>query len=260
MRTPKASTAAVSAAASSQLEVSACLLCYNDAPTIEDLVASAGSALDRLEVSGEIVVVDDGSSDDSRQVLRRVESGEPRLRVVEHPQNRGYGAAMRSAFAAARGTWVFYTDGDGQYDPAELALLAERRGDGVDVVQGFKRSRSDPLLRRVVGEIYRVGVGAAFGLAIRDVDCDFRLIRRSVLTRLELKRSSGAICVELMRKLQMQGAGFVEVEVSHYERRAGESQFFTPRKVGRALTAVAWLWTSLVLAPAARRVLRAARS
>jgi glycosyltransferase involved in cell wall biosynthesis len=233
-------------------ELSACILCYNDAPIIGEMIGAAGRALDRLGVAAEIVVVDDGSTDDSRERLRELASREPRLRVVEHTTNRGYGAAVRSAFGAARGEWVFYTDGDGQYDPSELALLAARADDDVDVVQGYKRERSDPLMRRVVGEVYRVVVGATFALRIRDIDCDFRLIRRSCLEQLDLKRSSGAICVELVRKLQDGGARFREVEVSHYERRAGESQFFTPRKVGRALVAVAWLWISLVAAPKLR--------
>jgi glycosyltransferase involved in cell wall biosynthesis len=234
------------------VEVSACILCYNDAPIIGEMTAAAGRALDRLGVAGEIIVVDDGSTDDSQERLRDLASRDPRLRVVEHAINRGYGAAVRSAFSAARGRWVFYTDGDGQYDPSELALLAALADEDVDVVQGYKRQRSDPLTRRVVGEVYRVVVGAAFALEIRDIDCDFRLIRRSALERLDLKRSSGAICVELVRKLQASGARFKEVEVSHYERRAGESQFFTPRKVGRALAAVAWLWVSLVATPRLR--------
>jgi glycosyltransferase involved in cell wall biosynthesis len=240
------------APALSNPELSACLVCYNDAPTIRELVATAGLALDLIGLTGEIIVVDDGSTDASAQELREAKLREPRLRVLRHSRNRGYGAAVRSAFAMARGEWVFYTDGDGQYDPFELILLAERIGDSVDVVQGYKRSRSDSLTRRVVGELYRLGVGAAFRLSIRDIDCDFRLIRRSLLETLELHRTSGAICVELVRKLQVEGARFEEVEVSHYERRAGDSQFFTPGKVGRALVAVAWLWISLVAAPRLR--------
>ncbi len=234
--------------------ISACLLCYNDAPTIRDLVAAAGSALDAVGRSGEIVVVNDGSTDDSATVLGEAMAAEPRLRVITHERNSGYGAAVRSALEAARGDWIFYTDGDGQYDPAELELLAARTGEDVDVVQGFKAKRSDPFARRVVGEVYRVVVGAAFRLPIRDVDCDFRLMRASVVHGVDLKQASGAICVELVVQLKRAGARFTEVEVSHHERVAGESQFFTPRKVARALAGVAALWATLVAAPALRRL------
>ena len=155
---------------------------------------------------------------------------------------------MRSAFAAARGEWVFYTDGDGQYDPFELALLAAQAGEDVDVVQGYKRQRSIP---SAAGSSARSTGSWSGGIRPRDQGYRLRLrLIRRLAWRIRSQRSSGAICVELVRKLQMAGARFREVEVSHYERRAGESQFFTPRKVGRALAAVAWLWVSLVAAPA----------
>src|SRR5262249_38664466 len=151
---------------------------------------------------------------------------EPLLRVVTHDQNRGYGAALLSGFAASTKQWVFYTDGDGQFDPAELEALVARASDDVDVVQGFKLSRADTLFRTVVGRIYHRGVAFMFALHVRDTDCDFRLIRREALDRIELVHTSGVICVELVRKLQDSGARFVEVGVHHYERRYGRSRFF----------------------------------
>jgi glycosyltransferase involved in cell wall biosynthesis len=233
--------------------ISICLLCYNDATTIGPLVDSAAAALDELGADGEIVVVDDGSTDDSAQRLSEAARRQPRLRVVTHAENRGYGAAIRSALGAARGDWAFYTDGDGQYRLDAVPDFARRATDAVDVVQGYKRERADSLLRRVVGTAYQHFVRIAFGLRIRDPDCDFRLIRKRVSDQLELTSSTGAICVELVRRLQEEGARFVELPVDHYARSAGRSQFFRPVRIARSLLDLTGLWIKLIARPALRR-------
>jgi glycosyltransferase involved in cell wall biosynthesis len=173
-------------------------------------------------------------------------SSYPRLRVVNHATNRGYGGALRSGFAAATKELVFYTDGDAQYDPRELTRLVQSLRPDVDVVNGFKLSRGDGPLRTVVGRVYHRFVSLAFGLQIRDVDCDFRLIRRSALEGIELESTSGTICVELIKKLQDRGARFAEVGVNHYDRPFGSSQFFRPSRVARTLAQLAVLWWRLV--------------
>jgi hypothetical protein len=239
---------------SDEATISACLLCYNDAETIAGLVESAAAALDEIGLEGEIVVVDDGSADDSLERLAEVAAREPRLRVVEHAVNRGYGGALRSALGEARGDWVFYTDGDGQYDPAQLVRLAEHVTANVDWIQGYKRYRSDPLSRRVIGSVYAAAMGFAFGLPIRDIDCDFRLMRGEHVRSLRLEKDSGAICVELVHGLQSAGAHCVEVEVDHFERFHGTSQFFRPRRILSSLWDVATLWTRLIALPALRRL------
>jgi glycosyltransferase involved in cell wall biosynthesis len=152
-----------------------------------------------------------------------------------------------SGFATARKQWVFYTDGDGQYDPSELELLVKEARDDVDVVQGYKTSRSDSLGRKVVGFLYQRTTRKLFALRIRDVDCDFRLIRREVLERVQLFHTSGVICVEMVRKLQDAGARFVEVPVSHHHREHGHSQFFNPRSVVRALGGLMMLRVELTI-------------
>ena len=120
---------------------------------------------------------------------------------MHHEQNRGYGGALRSGFAAATRELVFYTDGDAQYDPAEMAVLWRRFDDGVDLVNGYKISRSDPLHRIVIGRIYHHTVKLLFGLKVRDVDCDFRLMRRSIFDTVHLEKNSGVICLEMMKKI-----------------------------------------------------------
>jgi glycosyltransferase involved in cell wall biosynthesis len=210
--------------------------------------------LDRCGVTdSEVIVVNDGSTDGSAVVLAELARKQPKLRVVTHPQNRGYGGALLSGFAAAQKQWVFYTDGDGQFDPAELELLVQHASEQVDVVQGFKLRRADGFVRTVVGRTYHWFVSLAFGLKIRDTDCDFRLIRRAKLDEIELVHTSGAITVELVRKLQDAGARFTEVGVHHYRRVFGKSEFFRIGAIARTLWALAGLWTQLVLLRRGRR-------
>jgi len=196
----------------------------------------------------EVIVVDDGSTDMSRDILRQLKEEFPQhVKLVFHERNRGYGGALRSGFATASKEWVFYTDGDAQYDPRELSLLVEKVRPDVDVVQGYKIKRHDPLHRIVIGKLYHYMMKLMFNLKIRDVDCDFRLIRKSVLDRIQLTQDSGVICLELVRKLQSAGARFEEVGVSHYFRMYGKSQFFNFRRIAAVGVGVARLWWKLMV-------------
>ena len=213
------------------------------------MIETAADSLDNVGVGGdaEIIVVNDGSSDGSEVVLKHLTEIEPRLQVVTHEHNRGYGGALLSGFGSATKQWVFYTDGDGQYDPAEFEVLVAKAGDGVDVVQGYKLNRADNLARRAIGRVYHQFVSFAFGLRVRDTDCDFRLMRRSLLERVQLQKTTGVICVELVRSLQDAGARFVEVGVNHYPRTHGKSQFFKLSNVVRTLSDLAKLWVNVVV-------------
>jgi glycosyltransferase involved in cell wall biosynthesis len=222
--------------------------CYNDEATIARMVEVAVATIRRIGVDdAEVIVVNDGSSDRSAAILAGLQTGEPLLRVVTHERNRGYGGALLSGFAASTKQWVFYTDGDGQFDPAELELLVQRASDDVDVVQGYKLRRADGLVRAVIGRVYHRFVKFMFGLRIRDTDCDFRLIRRRALDRVTLVHTTGVICVELVRKLQDAGARFTEVGVHHYRRVHGTSEFFRVGAILRTLRDLAGLWVQMVV-------------
>ena len=220
---------------------------YNDAGTIASMVVAARIAARQLTHDFEILVVNDGSRDHTAEVLGELERIIPELRVVHHTKNRGYGGALRTGFSSASKALIFYTDGDAQYDPRELRALMERMDEGVDFVNGYKMGRSDPLHRVLIGRIYHWTVRLAFGLRLRDVDCDFRLFRKSILDRVELTKSSGVICVELMKKVQDAGFRILEVPVHHYHRAYGKSQFFNFRRVGRTLYDLIRLWVDLVI-------------
>jgi glycosyltransferase involved in cell wall biosynthesis len=227
--------------------VTAFFPCYNDSQTIADLVRNIEASLKRITADYEIVVVDDGSRDNSVEVLEALGTEVPSLRIVEHIVNRGYGAALTSGFAAATKDFVFYTDGDGQYDPTEIELLAAKMVPGIDVVNGYKRSREDAWYRKLVGGIYQRGARILFSLPIRDVDCDFRLLRRDALDGIALESNDGAICVELVRKLRDSGRRMTELPVTHYARAYGSSQFFKPDRIVRAVQGVLRWYVRLVL-------------
>jgi glycosyltransferase involved in cell wall biosynthesis len=227
--------------------VSAFFPCYNDSETIRGLVLSVEKVLKQVTNDHEIIVVDDGSRDNSVAVLRALQADVPSLRIVEHVTNRGYGSALATGFGSATKDYVFYTDGDGQYDPGELAQLAAEMKPGIDVVNGYKRSRHDPWYRLLAGSMYQRAARIMFSLPIRDVDCDFRLVRRDALCDIELESKDGAICVELVRKLRDSGARMTELPVSHYARAYGTSEFFKPVRIFRALRGVAHWYLRLVI-------------
>ncbi len=219
--------------------------CYNDAGTIGTLVAGAHVVGTRSGRELEILVIDDGSKDSSREILEELKLHYPELKTVYHDGNRGYGAALRSGFEHATKDLVFYTDGDGQYDVLELERLLPVMQDGVDVVNGYKISRSDPWHRVVIGEVYILLMRLLFRFRVRDVDCDFRLIRRRALTTLSLSHSSGVICLELVRKLELAGFRFVDYPVHHYHRTFGRSQFFNFRRLAATGLNIFRLWWQL---------------
>jgi glycosyltransferase involved in cell wall biosynthesis len=196
----------------------------------------------------EVIVIDDGSSDASREILRALRSEFPQhFRAIFHEQNKGYGGALKSGIAAARHEWIFYTDGDMQYDVLELPLLIERLDDQVDYVQGYKIKRQDPLIRIVLGLIYQRLMKIMFRLKIKDVDCDYRILRRSLIQSIHLKHNSGVICVEMMAKLNLMGARFTEVGVTHRFRMYGRSQFFNFPRVARTAYHAFRLWIKLMI-------------
>jgi glycosyltransferase involved in cell wall biosynthesis len=220
---------------------------YNDSGTIASLVITALQTAKRLTPHFEVIIVNDGSADATAEIADELARTYPEVKVVHHARNRGYGGALRGGFEAATKEFVFYTDGDAQYDPSEMALLWERLDTDVDVVNGYKISRSDPLHRIVIGRIYHHTVKLLFGLRVRDVDCDFRLLRRSIFDSVTLQKDSGVICLEMMKKIQDAGFKIAEVPVHHYHRAHGRSQFFNFRRLFKTAVDVARLWVQLVI-------------
>jgi glycosyltransferase involved in cell wall biosynthesis len=220
---------------------------YNDSGTIASMVIRAVQAASELTPDYEVIVVNDGSIDATPEILDELARTYPHVRVVHHPKNRGYGGALQSGFRSATKEFIFYTDGDAQYDPAELADLWAKMTPDADLVNGYKISRSDPVHRIVIGRVYHHVVSLLFGLSVRDVDCDFRLMRRSIFEKIDLEKSSGVICLEMMKKIEDAGFRIVEVPVHHYHRAYGKSQFFNFRRIAKTGVDVLRLWYELVI-------------
>ena len=218
---------------------------YNDWGTVGSMVASAVSTLKSLCNRYEVILVDDGSDVLTKRMLADVVKHYENVRVAEHGKNGGYGAALRTGFREAKYDLIFYTDGDAQYDPQELSLLLPMMKDEVDIVNGYKIKRSDPYYRVWIGKIYHWVTKMMFGFPIRDVDCDFRLIRKRVFDKVNLESNSGMICVEMITKFHRAGFKFAEVGVHHYFRTSGKSQFFNFKRVFKVGVGLFRLWYKL---------------
>ena len=222
---------------------------YNDQHTIEAIVRTAAEEMRKLTDDFEVLVVNDGSKDQTGVILTQLQSKLPFLRVIHHERNRGYGAALISGFKNARKDLIFYTDGDGQYDVREIHNLLAELKPNIELVNGYKVKRADAWYRIWIGALYRRAMKWVFGFSIRDVDCDFRLLRRYIFETISLESASGVICVEMAKKFDRAGFRMVEVPVSHYPRMHGRSEFFRVRHLVHTFRGLLKIWWNLVLSP-----------
>jgi len=198
---------------------------YNESANIAVTLERALAVIPSLGFADfEILVIDDGSRDDSALVVRRAAQSEPRIRLVSHPRNLGYGAALRTGFTAARGDVVFYTDSDLPIDLSELEralpLLA-----GTDLVIGYRLRRHDTPRRAVYSKVYNLLMRALFGVRVRDVNFSFKLVRRRVLDTIELSASTVFIDGQLLAEAVRRGFQITEMPIEYTPRRVGTSSF-----------------------------------
>jgi len=211
---------------------------HNEAANLEGLVEEALAALPNLADTFEIIAVDDGSRDATASLAEALAERHPDIvRLVRHPVNLGYGAALRSGFSAARYELVAFTDGDRQFKVADLGRLTTRlaAADAPDVVVGFRIKRADPLVRTLYARAYRLANRIFFGLRVTDVDCACKLFRRTALETLRVESGGAFFSAELLIKLQAEGASVAEVGVPHYPRTAGSATGAKPQVVLRAV-------------------------
>jgi glycosyltransferase involved in cell wall biosynthesis len=209
---------------------------HNEEANLRGLVEEALATLPRLADVFEIVIVDDGSRDATPRIADELAAADPRVRVVHHPRNRGYGAALRSGFAASRYELLAFTDGDRQFQVIDLGRLTARYLEGgADVVVGFRIKRADPLVRTLYAKAYRLANRIFFGLRITDVDCACKLFRRGALAGINVESGGAFFSAELLIKLRSVGRRVVEVGVPHYPRTAGSPTGAKPQVVFRAV-------------------------
>jgi glycosyltransferase involved in cell wall biosynthesis len=206
---------------------------HNEEDNIVRALESATRVAERLCTDHEIVVVDDGSDDGTAKLVDEFAAADPRVRLIRHHRNAGYGEALRSGFRAARMDLVFFTDADNQFDLDELEAFLPWI-DKVDVVAGYRLIRQDTVFRRFVAKGWNLLVRVLFYVPVRDIDCAFKLFRRSVLQELQMESVGAMVNTELMVKVGRSGAGVVEVGVTHYPRTAGQARGADPRVIARA--------------------------
>jgi len=217
---------------------------FDEEQNVGPLLASALALAPRLATPFELIVVDDGSRDRSAAIVEAWQRRDPRIRLLHHPTNVGYGAALRSGLRAARGEWVFFTDADLQFDLAELERLLAHAG-AADLVVGYRAPRRDPWRRRALAWGWGVLVRGLFGLRVRDIDCAFKVFHRPVLEALPIESIGAFVSTELLVRATRAGFRVVEVPVTHRPRVAGRAKGATPRVVLRALAELAALYGDL---------------
>jgi glycosyltransferase involved in cell wall biosynthesis len=205
----------------------------NEEGNVAAMVEALRCVLPGVAARWEIVVVDDGSTDRTGALADELAACDERVRVVHHPLSRGYGGAIKSGLAAARYDWIFYTDGDRQFDPGQITRLIAALG-RADVVVGYRYRRADRLVRRVNGAAWNALVRLLIGLRVRDIDCAFKLLPRAALEGLMLEAEGAMISTELLARLAQRGCRIAEVPVDHFPRRAGRPSGGSPLVIARA--------------------------
>jgi glycosyltransferase involved in cell wall biosynthesis len=202
-------------------DLSIVLPAYNEEPNIERVVREVNAWLDRTDLDAEILAVNDGSADKTGAILDGLKTELPRLRPQHHPQNKGYGAALRTGFDAAVKTYVFYMDGDGQFHIDDLEKLLPLATEDA-IVTGYRIERRDPFVRRVNAKLFGGWlVRVMLGVYVRDLNCAFKLIPKKVLRSITLESTGALINAELYGRSIRKGFGIREVGVHHYPRELG---------------------------------------
>ncbi|MEX1158399.1 MAG: glycosyltransferase family 2 protein [Thermomicrobiales bacterium] len=225
-------------------KLSLVLPAHNEAENIEAIVMRALDVLPRLIRDIEIIVVNDGSRDETGPIIDTLASRHACVHAVHHPHNRGYGAALTSGFRVATGDSIMFMDSDRQFDIADINALLPYVP-YYDIVAGYRIQRRDPLYRRLYGKMFGLVVWLLFGVHLRDTDCAFKIYRADLLNSIELTTPGALINTEMLARAKRRGATIVEVGVNHYPRFAGESSGGSPSVVFRAMGETVKLWLRL---------------
>jgi glycosyltransferase involved in cell wall biosynthesis len=229
------------------VSISAVLPAYNEGAIIERTVRHVASVLRDLVTDFEVIVTNDGSRDNTGEILADLQAREPELhlRVVNHERNRGYGAALASGFDAARMDLIFMTDGDKQFNVAELSDFLPAMDAQTDLVIGWRRKRADPLMRKLNALGWKTLVNVGFGFTARDVDCAFKLFRRQVWESLTVHARGATFSAEFLIKARRLGFHVKELPVSHLPRTAGSPTGARLDVIVRAFVELFRLWRNL---------------
>lgn len=228
-------------------ELSVFFPAYNEEQNVEFMIRETSSILEKLVNIWEIIIVDDGSTDCTAEITRRISAIDNRIRLVSHSCNLGFGRAIRTGISESRYKWIFYTDCDGQFDLSQLEEAVESAGEG-DVVSGFRRKRNDPGLRILYSFAYNSLISILFWKSFKDVDTSFKLYRKSIFKRVKPLSTTGVVDFEILYLAYRFGYRVKQFPVRHFPRRAGTVSFETVRKGFFAwvkVTAIRDMWLEL---------------
>ena len=206
------------------IDLSVVMPAFNEQENIENTVLSCLGVLDGLGLRAEVVVADDGSTDNTGRILDDLAKGCPALKVIHRGRNGGYGAAMSEAIRHAKGRLVATIDSDGQFDPEDLPKLLLEIRNGVDCVTGFRKAKQDSLARVIADKGHNHLVRIVTGMKFKDSQCAIKVYRREILTRFDLESSGYSLPTEALVKIRALGGHVSEVEVSHRDRSGGKSK------------------------------------
>lgn len=217
-----------------KLQISIVLPAHNEAENLPILVSDITNCLNNLGWEYEIIIVNDGSTDNTKDVIQELKSKNNYIKEIDHQKNRGYGGAVRSGFSAATKEWVFFTDSDRQFDIKEISKLAEY-ADTFDLIIGYRKNRQDHFTRKLNAGIFKLAVNILFGLFVKDIDCAFKLIKKEVIDKVNLESNGALINTELLVRAKRIGYKIKQIPVSHYPRLKGEQSGASIKVVLRAV-------------------------
>lgn len=233
--------------------------CYNEEANVERTTRAAIQACERLFIDYEIIIVNDGSKDRTAEIADRLAAEHPRVRAVHNNPNRGYGGALQRGFRESSKEFVFYTDGDGQFDFEEMEKLIPLMAK-FDIVSGYRLNRRDPIQRKLNAFCWGTLVNLLFGLGIRDVDCAFKIYPRRLFDEIEMHSTGALIDTEILARAQRCGYTIGQIGVHHYARTAGQQTGANFKVILRAFRELFRLYGNIRKSGVARESIPAART
>lgn len=229
-------------------EISVFFPTYNEEGNILRVVQNVKSTLEKVASKWEIIIVDDGSIDNTTEIIKETTKSDSRIRAITHSTNQGYGSSLRSGFYNAKYNWISFIDSDGQFDFSEIAnFIGTQKETGADLVIGYYKRRQVSLSKRFTSKLWEYLVFTLFGLKVRDIDCGFKFISKKVIDEIPtLESERGAfISSELLIKAKKKGFKIVEISVTHYPRIRGEGTGRNLNVIVKSFTDLFKLWRKL---------------
>jgi len=218
---------------------------WNEEKNIEKVVINAIPVVEKIAKNWEIIIIDDGSSDKTPEIAKKLAENNPHLKVITHKKNRGYGASLKSGFEAARYGLVIFTDGDGQFDFSQISKFLPKIKTS-DIVIGYRQKRHDNPIRHVLMNLLKIWDFIFFGFVFKDIDCGFKMFRKEALEKIRPFKSEGAmITTEILAKAKKQKLKITQVEVSHYPRIYGDQSGGNLRVILRAIKESFVIWKNI---------------